>query len=634
MTNPGTTTITQQGGTLSFPDRKLVNVGAQLTPTIQHLYSIFLWDLGINEVYTANLDPAKRTTKAEYFFNVPPKVYDIGEPFTTKVVATQNGGKFIESQGSIFKDIRLQGTTGLRPRKKAPTNIPLLSTSSFQTLLGGGFTEGIRTIPTDEYTGFDDIHFLRNIFRKYSDLKLTSKRVIMVWRNIKDDDYWIVEPKDFKLTQNSASPLTYQYSISLQGLAKFNSSLARPEEQDHQNSLRDIQRFISRIQEYNQALTSSFLVISTQITRIQGAGFFAIDTILSPLTAVVRGLASIASASNAVRRNLARAATEGKTNVELAITQLSDSLEPATGAAVTRRDPVLRELRRSVLVFERILTEPTLADSVSTSVGETRSRATGAYTVPGGPAGAPTSPAVAGSPTFIGSSSTPTSIAEDHVHFGEDLRACCARLLGDARRWHELALLNDLRAPYISDSGTATEGVLQPGDAILYPSTQSTTDVLAVNLTNMSPDETEQQDANVEGIVSQIYGRDLRLKSVPAGNDLDVTDIVVNQRGDVATIVGIPNVKQAIRLKFSTEQGDLPSHPSFGSKFPIGSKADVASFNTFRLNAIATFLSDGRIKEITSIQFVAVGDILTIDARVLLTDGRQFLSTNFALRRF
>ncbi len=114
-------------------DRTLALKGGTDSRTIQDMYSLFLFDsqtqlaLNLSDLPgSPQIDPAGRTNTAEYFFRVPPKIHDMSEPFATQVVATQNGGKIIESQGSIIKEIRLSGTTGLRPYKNAPKKIPLL----------------------------------------------------------------------------------------------------------------------------------------------------------------------------------------------------------------------------------------------------------------------------------------------------------------------------------------------------------------------------------------------------------------------------------------------------------------------------------------------------------------------------
>ncbi len=647
-TTSGNSPILRRGTTVAHPDRRNVNIGAQLTPTIQRLYSIFLWDLNKSRILTTNpsLDPAGRTLGAEYFFNTPPKVNDMTEPFATRIIATQNGGKYIESNGSIFKEIRVSGTTGLRPRKKAPTVIPLLPTGAFEGLAEAftdtGFGNQIRTIPSEEITGFDDIHFLRNIFRRYSDSKGSNERVIMVWRNIKDDDYWVVEPRSFKLVQSSQSPLTYSYQLDLQGLSLFDpTSAIVTAVDDPLATLRDVARFFSRIQEFKQNLTSVFLVVATQIRRIQGAGHFLMNNSIGSLTAVIKGLTAISTASTDVSWGLQRAAAQARSDWNKALSDLTAALNTSPSVPYTpiqrthlqNFGVLINASRRVLRVLDAIQSEPSLQDNISTGEESTRARIREQYRTPGGGTGSPTSPRSAGDPTFIGNSGSPTNIGEDRVHVGESIRDLSKRLLGDFRRWHELVLLNDLRAPYTSD-GTPSPGVLVPGDVILFPSNIGTVNPVSITPAMLTDAETENKDTNASGIISQTYGRDLRLKSVSTGNSTDLTDLCVNQRGDLSTIVGIPNVKQAILIKFSTEQGELASHPGFGARFPIGSKADVVSFNEFRISTLATLKSDSRITSVARLEFRAVADTLQVSADLVLQDGSEFLNTDFALRRF
>lgn len=619
--------------TISSPDRSYASRGAQLTPEIQQMYSIFLWDLNRNEIVAdGSLDPSSTRGNAEYFFNVPPKQIDFQEPFSTHVIATQNGGKHIESHGSIFKEIRLTGTTGLRPKKKAPSVVPLLSTDAFNTLLDANFTE-VRKIPEEEVTGFDDIHFLRNIFRRYSDFKATGRQVIMVWRNVKDDDYWVVEPKDFKLAQQARSPLTYEYNIQLQGLTKFDkmlTSIARIE--DPYERIRNAQRFYSRMQEYQQSLLETFLFISTQISRIKAAGYTVTSLLVGPLTNVIKGLGAITSASVDTAIGLRRAAAEARDNFDEAIEQLKDSFEPLDDAGnIIRRDPVIRRLRRATITFAKILTEKTLLDSVANSAISRQVNTAAAYNNAGNLLQAPSSPARFGrGPTTAGAT---TTVAEAIVGRGETIRDLALRLLGDGRRWYELAIINDLRAPYTSDTASTDPGVLAAGDRILYPSAGGL-DSLAINPVTVNDASSELYGAEMLGsTAANAYGRDIKLTSLTDERGENVTDIEVSQTGDLETIYGIPNVDQAIRLKFITEAKQLPAHPRYGARFAIGSKASVNSFNTFRINTLATLQSDDRIDTIDKLQFKTVGDVLYVDAQVTLKATRDYLSTNFALRR-
>lgn len=614
--------------TIARPNTDFQFVGAERTPIIERMFSLFVWDLEQNEVVSdiAGLDPAAdrnvrgRTNKAEYFFRVPPKTHDMDEPFATHITPTQGGGKYVESHGSILKEIRISGTTGLRPKKiQATEAIPVLGITEDQLRGLVQVDTKPSAISAQEATGIDDIIFLRNIFRLYSDNKASnelSRSRIMVWRNARTDDYWIVEPKDFKLVQNAQSPLTYQYQIGFTALMRFDAAISV--EEDPQQAARDRRRFLSRLQQYSQNLTNIYFRVAAAVRRVQGAGYFGLTTILGPLVSTIRGLNGIKNSVEDAVRGLTASARDLASYLVTGIADLVDFL-PA-------QDPVVRDLRRAQLWVARVLTEQSLLDTVAASSGSRIGRAVSAYNEQGN---AITPPGSYGGRPFVGRSPRTDRVSQDYVHPYEDIRACARRLLGDARRWTDLVVINDLRPPYISIEGG--DGVLRPGDSIMYPSRASgATQGELTTEVNPSLSEQENTTAVQTGELQRAYGRDIGLKSVDGA--LDLADFAINNRGDLSTIVGIPNVQQAVRIKFATEQGELPAHPYFGGLFPIGSKATIASFNEYRINAIATIRSDSRIERVENLQFNVVGDTLSISAKLALSKTRDYLSTNFALR--
>lgn len=631
--------MTYQSTTTAI-DRSLVNSGARLTANIQRLYSLFIWDLEENSILTVDqneLDPANRTKFAEYFFEVPPKVHEVSEPFTTKVIATQNGGKFIESHGSIFKEIKLQGTTGLRPRSanNLSNQIPLFSTNSFENVVEGLNPAQIRQIPESEATGFDDIHFLRNLFRKYSDLKARGAKVVMVWRNIKDDDYWIVEPKDFRLSQDSKSPLTYKYSMNLQGITKFDAALATPSPADPQFSARDVTRFYSRVREYQQNLTNSLMVISTQINRIKGAGYNTVDVLVRPIAGTIRGLAAIGNAAAGLPTALLQAATSGVNEINSALEVLEESLEPLDDNNILEtRDELINSLRRARATLYRVMGEKEIRDSLSAQAVERTQRMSSAYSQPGVGLVPYSKLQLRPGVSFLSGTSSVSNVATSRVGRGESIRDLATRTLGDGSRWHEIVILNDLKSPYTTDSTNPPSGVLGIGDTFYYPVSRDALDPSIISPQNVTDLETDREGNPILGdLAAQAYGRDIRLKTSYSGTT-ELIDFEVNQNGDISTIVGMPNVEQAIKIKFSTERGELPAHPRFGAKYPIGTKADIASFNTFRIDTLATLESDPRISRVKRLEFRAYQDILTLSADLTLQNNVDILSTNFALRRF
>lgn len=592
--------------------RQYTALGGLNSDTIQRLFSLFILDIETNQVISApELDPSKTRATAEYFFRVPPKSFEIGEPMSTHIVPTQNNGMFIESHGNIFKQIKLQGTTGLRPNKGSvlPDQIPLLS-AGVDNIVQTFSTSPLaaQSLPATEVTGHDDIIFLRNMFRHFSDqIKLSNRKIAMVFRNVRDDDYWVVEPEDFRLSRSSSSPLTYEYSIVLRGIAKHTQSRPIPDPLDR---YRAVNRFASRVQLYTQALSNSFFLIGTQVTRATSLGFFGINTTLGTVSKLIQALQYTKDNYEAVSnvKDLTRQLKQ----------EIKDGWEKLTGK-VPAQDQLIRCLHRVYVVCCKIETEQPIRDSIASNLTTTQNRINNAYNGKN-----PT--------TEVGN-----TVSQATVNFGEDIRAIAKRLMGSVNAWRALVELNGLRPPYIShDQVVSQPGVLQTGDTILYPSRNSRDADInnVVSASKKVPDDTTASTENTSSPIVAAYGRDIRVVGNVAGQDVFLTDFKVNQRGDVSTIAGIPNVEQAVKIKFATEQGELPKHPTFGALYSIGSKMNLDSFNTFRLNTLSTFYSDSRIKNVSGMRFVSSGDVLAVSATLQLTDSKNYLSTDFALRRF
>lgn len=629
-----------------------------LTPLLKRQYSLFLWDARRSQVVGSvsslkdtavlpALNPKNPTAPAEFFFSVAPKVYEMTDPFATQITPTQSSGKYVESHGSILKQIRIEGTTGARPDRKpgAFSNIPLIG-SAIDELINevdiltknpirdrasnnGAFKERLMTKgrdrfqPSEELNGFEQIVFLRNIFRHYSDVKESRNRsnnLVMIWYNGKDGDSWLVEPKEFRLFRDSKSPLTYKYSILLTALAPFSAVLAQDE--DNQNEIFDPKVLFKRVQEYNRALKRTFLLVSTQIRRLEGLGVFAQATILNPIINVIRGLGVIRATSDSFGARL-------RVNAQILFDQLDASIDLLSGTdGVEAQDALVRSLRRAKITAARILSEPSSRETVESDTRQSHNRYAGAYTDGGDSIiRSRIAPNVGSSAAFIGNNLPTGRVSQSYVQVGEDIRAIAGRLLGNRSAWHILAAVNGLNAPYISPNGRP--GTLAYGDPILYPSEDG-----GVSDSTLSPNDSDAEtDVGFQpaGMVRQAYGRDIRLYSV-SDSGVDLADIKVNQRGDMSSVVGVDNVEQGLIIKFSTERGELPAHPTFGIQAPIGSKATPSAINGFRIQTEATLLSDPRISSIKSLNFLMEGDTLFVRADVVLENQTDTLAAAVALR--
>lgn len=624
-----------------------------ITPLLKKQYSIFLWDarnnrvVGSDNTKTLDLNPKQAAAPAEFFFSVAPKVYEITDPFATQITPTQSSGKFVESHGSILKNIRIEGTTGARPDRKpgAFSDIPLVGTAIDQLINevdpllrnpvvsnsalqnAGNFNRlsdraQKRTTLSEELNGFEQIVFLRNIFRHYSDKKESrepSNNLVMIWYNGKDGDSWLVEPKEFRLFRDAQSPLTYKYSITFTTLAPFSAILAQ--DKDTLDEVFDPNVLFQRVQEYNRSLKRTFLLVSTQIRRLEGLGIFAQNSIMNPIINVIRGLGVIRATSTSFGARL-------RNNAQVLFSQLDEAIDLLSGTqGVEEQDALVRSLRRAQVTAARILAEPASKETVESDTNDRHSRYTSAY-IEGGDSvlRSRIAPNVGSSASFIGNNLPTGRVAQAYVHVGEDIRAIAGRLLGNRSAWHILAALNKLSSPYISPDGRP--GTLAYGDPILYPSSDD-----GVADSSISPNDSDAETAKgfqPSGLVRQAYGRDIRLYSPE--NGVDLADIKVNQRGDMSSIVGIDNVEQGVIIKFSTEKGELPAHPTFGIQAPIGSKATPSAVNAFRIQTEATLLSDPRISSIKSLDFILEGDTLFVRADVVLQNQSDGLAAAVALR--
>ena len=624
---------------LSEEERGNVFLGARLNSIVKELYSLVIYDARNQTAYVPpiSLDPANRRTSAEYFFTVPPKVHEMTEPFSTTIIPTQDGGRFVESHGSILKEIRISGTTGFRPNKSLQgQDVPLFRQGAVNQ---ANFIEDAITSPfigaqsqrqtellKREQTGYDDIVFLKNIFRAYSDAKassLDSSHLYMIWQNAKDSEYWVVEPKDFRLTQSSGSPLTYNYQIALTTLGKFERvSAALP---DTQSVFTDTRTFFARISDVRRAVTSSSFLIASQINRITGFLTFGVDQVLGGANDLVSGLIALRDSQASVASSVRNRALQLRDQLRANIDELSsypDQFPP--------QDELLNSMIKLYRSCPVIRADQNIADLARQGAAWDKQKLPRAYDIISTVFNDANAPRTGGDLSFLGNEADPVGYAQDNVHVGDTIKSLAKRLLGSSQRWQILVLANNLKAPYIGP--VSKPGILAPGDAILYPSVGGSISVSNAN--GLESNDAEGTDAGSTGLIQDTYGTDIRLKSVPVTDELHYTDLQVSQGGDVSVITGIPNVKQAMRIKFATERGELPAHPGFGAQVSAGRKSTASSLSAFRINTESTILSDDRISAVKKLNFAADADKLYMEAHVLLKNSSDSITTNFAVRRF
>lgn len=184
--------------------------------------------------------------------------------------------------------------------------------------------------------------------------------------------------------------------------------------------------------------------------------------------------------------------------------------------------------------------------------------------------------------------------------FGDTLRRVALREMGDASHWIDIALINGLVEPYLTDDASQVRpGVLLTGSTLLVPASQST-DALSTN-----PDE--------------LFGSDICL------ND----GKFVFSDGDLATSSGEKNIVQAIRHRLSTEKQALLYHPTYGCYTHMlrGRGNGPITVQLAAFYARSALLEDPRVADVVKCTAEAVGDQLRIDADVAPIAGKQISFT-------
>src|SRR4051812_31690065 len=91
----------------------------------QGMYALAL--VNINSPSQKLFTTLAAASAVEFVFKMNPKSLDLEEPASVIVTPTQDGSSFVEHQGSVFKNITIAGTTGLRPNKgQTASIIPIL----------------------------------------------------------------------------------------------------------------------------------------------------------------------------------------------------------------------------------------------------------------------------------------------------------------------------------------------------------------------------------------------------------------------------------------------------------------------------------------------------------------------------
>lgn len=191
---------------------------------------------------------------------------------------------------------------------------------------------------------------------------------------------------------------------------------------------------------------------------------------------------------------------------------------------------------------------------------------------------------------------------------GDTLQSIAHKTLGDVTRWVDIMEYNELMYPYIVQSSeeklSNIEHLITWGDQIIIP---DDTSIASTELSKLN-----QRDKDY--ILDVGLGRDLDMTHKTEsyqkyGTSDNVLELVGNTLGDLKTVRGVENVKQALHARLLTPKGSLLLHPNYGSNLHnLFGKADIIQMRLIEVDICNTILSDGRVETCTLLHAELIED--------------------------
>ena len=199
------------------------------------------------------------------------------------------------------------------------------------------------------------------------------------------------------------------------------------------------------------------------------------------------------------------------------------------------------------------------------------------------------------------------------VTFGDTLQSISKRFTGTEDNWQFIAQVNSLDQ----------QRNLQAGDEIVVPilNTFGTDDAL---LDDYIITETPDQELP--------SGRDVNL-----GTDIlvdGVRGIVLNEDGQVSTVSGLENVKQALNHRLRTQLGSLIQHSdTYGLPSIIGAPGVGLSVSYVRISIANTLIHDPRVARVVRVNVSHEEDIIRVGVSIQLVRNAGLLDLQTEIRR-
>lgn len=529
-----------------------------------------------------------------------PTVYRKTFPFSAELTATQEGGVFVEEQGIIISELRIEAHTGFRP-----------------TLNRGDTASPKSAVPLSGQAHFTRLE--RLCFERYSELKKDPEvgpRTRMEWHNFKDNEHFVVVPVSFGVNRSvgGLGRVAYPYEIALKVLGRVDAIPPPPSEDDF--VIKNIVDAFAAIERGAAQLEAGFSDLQGILDDVQNAvvddALAEVDRVLLATRGFLTGVTdTIAIPYDAIRTTQARldeavSIVDQAANIPADATQILRDTDDALDNLGTYPDKFKEPFPQAARRFIDLTRGPG-----NSSTADLEAAAATTITQPLALRDSGLRPGdlvrVQGG-VFSGARAIPEyeGFREQVVALEDTLPKLAARHLDDARRWIDIAIANQLKAPYISEEGLP--GTLRPGATILIPT--------------RARGGTTGEIRSVEAGQEAVLGRDLEFAFDNQGR----ADLVIDVAGgstDFKTVAGARNMKQAVLFILSTEKGQDTLYVNLGTSRIVGQRGTLERVIESQLRISEAILADPRVIRVNGVDFSFIDDVFEVELDVVLIDGTQ-----------
>lgn len=519
-----------------------------------------------------------------------PQRYLLSEPFAVALTPTEDDTVVAEENGVLIREISIEGTTGLSKKK--------------EDALGRGGAAGT------EASGVDHFRELRQLFRRYGDLKKDpqkSPHIIMVFHDVRLDEHWVVVPRAFETPRDAAQArVHFQYRIALAAISVFPppkppsplfGSQALQDTISKLNSVvHDSRAFlvetINNIDAISERVRDPSVMLEQAARSVNSVARLVDGT----ATLIELGVAFHQSATDlfeSVREDIVNGIDGDPAQKHLEAARTISRLEASLTLALTEPQsyaPPLAEQQLAPYAGERNFTPADIANQTAGATIGTRTRlALGSEGNAGLDLG-----------SFAGT-------RRDSVLAGDTIDVIANRT-GVPRE--AIIVMNNLRFPYVA--AQRLPGVLRVGDSILIPvPSSSAVEGLAPIAAYLNPEDV-------------VYGVDMALDAeLAAQGILDVAVDDVHGSRDCQLARGLANVVQGVRIITATELGTTTFLPQLGIRRTPGVRGTLDNVLLASVTLREAILSDNRVSGIASMRIVLDGDVLSQEITAVVRDARE-----------